>query len=222
MGPTHGKWCNAVTWPTKCPGCGHPVFFFRCDCGSKVFFDELGDPWPIHDCDTSWTKNLIRTRDDSGGITVELAEGITVHRAPDTFSVERSIVDVGKRRKKQPQQEPIIAVDAEGGSGKVTVIGILREKQASVDVAKALKMSGATTMLAATLGPLGKGEWGKVTVHEPSSSKNILHSYTIWVPTKSIKQVNNSKGITVCVDIEPVFILGFGAIWISKHYEVLG
>lgn len=47
---THSKRCNAKTVPMNCRYCGQEVFYFTCNCGSKVFFEELGDPWPIHDC----------------------------------------------------------------------------------------------------------------------------------------------------------------------------
>lgn len=33
-----------------CPVCGADVFFFRNEHGSRVFFDELGPPWPKHPC----------------------------------------------------------------------------------------------------------------------------------------------------------------------------
>lgn len=49
-GRTHGPWCGARTYPTECPHCGAEVFYFSCACGCKVFFDELGGDWPIHDC----------------------------------------------------------------------------------------------------------------------------------------------------------------------------
>ena len=68
---------------TKCPRCKDPVFFFHCNCGAEVFFDRLGHPWLIHDCDTSWTRNLSRHRDSAGGVTVEIAPGIMVQRAPE-------------------------------------------------------------------------------------------------------------------------------------------
>jgi hypothetical protein len=35
--------------PTKCPRCGASVFFVRHNGGS-VWFDELGHPWPKHEC----------------------------------------------------------------------------------------------------------------------------------------------------------------------------
>ena len=46
----HGTWCHTKTFPTTCKICGVDVFYFQCDCDSRVFFDELGPPWPIHDC----------------------------------------------------------------------------------------------------------------------------------------------------------------------------
>lgn len=39
------------TYPTKCPGCGADVYYYQSKSGGKVFFDELGFPWPKHDCD---------------------------------------------------------------------------------------------------------------------------------------------------------------------------
>lgn len=34
----------------KCPVCGASVFFFQASNGGRVFFDELGPPWPKHPC----------------------------------------------------------------------------------------------------------------------------------------------------------------------------
>lgn len=33
-----------------CPVCGATVFFYQNNLGSRVFFDELGPPWPKHPC----------------------------------------------------------------------------------------------------------------------------------------------------------------------------
>lgn len=33
-----------------CPECGQPVFFYQNEYGSRVYFDELGPPWPKHPC----------------------------------------------------------------------------------------------------------------------------------------------------------------------------
>jgi hypothetical protein len=34
----------------KCPVCGASVFFFQSSSGGRVFFDNLGWPWPKHPC----------------------------------------------------------------------------------------------------------------------------------------------------------------------------
>lgn len=34
----------------ECPVCGEPVFFYQNEFGSRVYFDELGPPWPKHPC----------------------------------------------------------------------------------------------------------------------------------------------------------------------------
>ena len=42
--------CASTTYPTVCPRCRQDVFYFSCSHGSKVFFDDLGEDWPEHDC----------------------------------------------------------------------------------------------------------------------------------------------------------------------------
>ncbi len=49
--------------PTKCQYCGQDVFYYENSFGSKVFFDELGKPWPIHECGCYSTRQ--RDLDDS-------------------------------------------------------------------------------------------------------------------------------------------------------------
>lgn len=34
----------------RCPVCGESVFYYQNEHGSRVFFDELGPPWPKHPC----------------------------------------------------------------------------------------------------------------------------------------------------------------------------
>lgn len=38
---------------SRCPVCREPVFYYQNEFGSKVFFDELGPPWPKHWCTSS-------------------------------------------------------------------------------------------------------------------------------------------------------------------------
>jgi hypothetical protein len=42
---------QSFTRPTRCDICGGECFYYENEHGSKVFFDELGPPWPKHDHD---------------------------------------------------------------------------------------------------------------------------------------------------------------------------
>ena len=218
MSATHGWWCNSVTYPTKCPSCGDRVFFFRCDHGSAVFFDVLGEPWPEHDCETSWTRNLTRWKDSSGAINVELTPGVTVRRPPEG-GIDAGVARKGKHRSQRP--DPIKAIEPDS-EAKCAIFGVLREKRVVVDVAVALKLPSASTMASAFLGPLGKGRWGKVTVHAQSPDEDVLHSYTAWVPSEALSRLVCGNGSVVAVDLRSVAVPGVGRFWVGRAFEVIG
>lgn len=45
-----GGFARLVRPNADCPVCGRPVFFYQNGFGSRVFFDDLGPPWPKHPC----------------------------------------------------------------------------------------------------------------------------------------------------------------------------
>ena len=218
MSGAHGKWCNTVTFPTKCSHCGKRVFFLRCDHGSAVFFDALGEPWPKHVCEKSWRRTLARWTDSSGTINVKLTPGVTVRRPPEG-GIDAAVATRAKRRKQQP--DPIKAVEPDG-EANTTVVGVLREKHVQVDVVTALKLPEASGMVAAFLGPLGKGRWGKVTVHAPSADEDVLHSYTAWVPADVLSRLVGGTGTAVTVGLYSVSVVGSGCFWVCNTFEVIG
>lgn len=49
--PIYTKYYETFLNPNaKCPVCGQPVFYYQSPTGGRVFFDELGPPWPKHPC----------------------------------------------------------------------------------------------------------------------------------------------------------------------------
>lgn len=65
-----GTTSRTVVPNAECPVCGSPVFFYQNQHGSRVFFDELGPPWPKHPCtvtrpmNPSGSPNLIGPNSD--------------------------------------------------------------------------------------------------------------------------------------------------------------
>ncbi len=48
---TWTRWSTGLVNPNaRCPECGEPVYFYASPYGGRVFFDELGPPWPKHPC----------------------------------------------------------------------------------------------------------------------------------------------------------------------------
>lgn len=58
----------------RCPICDEPVFFYANAAGSRVYFDDLGPPWPKHPCTDrgAMPKTTARIQRRSGGLTQEL------------------------------------------------------------------------------------------------------------------------------------------------------
>jgi hypothetical protein len=48
-----------------CPVCREPVFFYQSPNGGRVFFDELGPPWPKHPCTTSEPTSVVKIEKSS-------------------------------------------------------------------------------------------------------------------------------------------------------------
>jgi len=56
LSATIGRFDSWVDPNARCPRCGAEVFFYSNEFGSRVYFDDLGPPWPKHPCmDTSAT-----------------------------------------------------------------------------------------------------------------------------------------------------------------------
>ena len=48
--PTFTTYDSFTIPNASCPVCGANVFFHQSPMGGRVFFDELGPPWPKHPC----------------------------------------------------------------------------------------------------------------------------------------------------------------------------
>lgn len=219
----HGEWCGTKTWPTSCPSCSSKVFFFSCGHGSKVFFDELGSPWPVHDCGKTWARGLRRFTDDNGDVVVELKPGITVTRSlanPASFEVEQSVISKAQAAKKIRAPDPFVPI---GPTRELreSHVGILREIRPRVDQLKAFRVPD-TLMGRASLGSIGKQEMGKITVHVPYPTEDdYTESFTAWMPAKLLRDRRIRQGITVSVDLEGVRIVGRGFAWFCRSLEAL-
>jgi len=213
----HGRWCRTRTWPTECSTCSASVYFFSCDCGSKVFFEELGPPWPQHDCRKGGRSAVARTVDAEGVVTTaHFAHGVTVIELSPSFGIEPGRLPLPRRRQVRP--DPIEAMLPCRGAEE-EVIGVVREVRHKVDVFQSLRVPD-TSVARAMLGPIGRQVVGRLTVHAPSPEEpDLLESFTAWAPEAMLDDLR--RGLTVLVDLQAVQLPSQECAWFCRSLALL-
>ena len=222
MAVVHGEWCGTKTFPTTCPSCSADVFYFSCAHGSKVFFDELGAPWPIHDCDERWARGLKRFTDENGDTVVELKPGIYAtrpHAKPASFGIEENVIASARTAKRKKAQYPIVPINPKRELSE-SHEGILREIRPSVDPLKAFGVPD-TAPGRAWLGSIGKEEMGKITVHVPYPTEAYTESFTSWIPARLLRDRRVKPKVAVAAKFRSILVVGHGHTWFCDSFEVL-
>ena len=93
-------WRDSYAAPTTCPRCGERVYFVRHN-GGCVWLDELGWPWPKHECfddrpEPRWSADLRRLMDQRRRPVVE--------GTPDS---ERSVTGIVIEARRLKGQDPV-------------------------------------------------------------------------------------------------------------------
>lgn len=223
-GGPHGFDCHTQTVPMRCRDCQQRIFFFRCNHGSRVVFDELGPPWPQHDCDRSWAPTRRRTVDERGRMQVEIAPGITVVRLPEDFGIDDDVIDLAHRasaaRSRSRQRSGDIVRQDPTRTADDFYVGTIREITRSVDPLEHFRMS-ETTMARAGLQKLGRQDVGRLTVHVPFGED--IESYTAWIPTVLLEEEGVERAATVEVRLVGLNILSPRPtlVWFCSSLELL-
>lgn len=222
--PRHGVHCRTYTFLTKCSRCGDQVFFFSCTCGSRVFFDQLGSPWPEHDCgfsrsDQRWAQERPKRKLNDGGICVEISEGVTAIRRGESggrsWDIDPEVAEIARQEAKSRESDPIQSVPP-GENWEVDIIGVVRELDRRVDAYQRLKLP-QTALSKSFLGDLGSGLWGRVTIHVLDS---VIYSYSAWIPASLLSADGLKLGVTVSVTLQRLDVFGKAREWVCRHFRV--
>jgi hypothetical protein len=208
----------------RCRECAERIFFFRCSHGSRVLFDELGPPWPQHDCDRRWAETRRRSVDEQGRVHVEVAAEVTVTQLPDDFDIADDVIDLARRASQAESRSRRRADDIVRQAPTPTAddfyVGTLREVRAAVDPLRHYRVQDSA-MARAGLRDLGRQDVGRITVHVLFGED--IESYTAWIPTAILEDSEVSRGATVEVQLVGLRILAPEPIvvWYSPSLEVL-
>lgn len=213
-GFVHGMMCGSRTWPTKCPTCREEVFFFSCTCGSKVFFDELGAPWPVHSCFAQKQKSLVDSVASEAISMVESTIDPTSRRWRER--IDESFAQTIRQRRERSTLDPIVHMAPKRGPAR-QLVGVLREWQQAANPFKEFRLPD-TAMSRAMLGPLGNGPVAKLTIHVPSADPEV-ESYTLWLP-RSLITTPCENGLTITASV-CMRSAGPGHVWWATQFALV-
>jgi hypothetical protein len=203
---THGDWCNSRTYPTTCKYCGDRVFYFSCDHGCKVFFNDLGPPWPEHRCIPYLTAQYGREFVERGLAIMMMTPGVEVGRKIDHAYT-------AKVQKQRPALPQIVRCDPPHQRSATDDEGLIREIIPRVDIYKHFKIPG-TTVGAGLLGPLAREPYAQITVHTESLGNEDNFSYTFFVKQSMVDEMGLSRDDFVVFRVQALAIPGRNLCWI--------
>ena len=179
----HGHWCNSKTYKMRCKYCGDTIYYFSCDCGSKVFFDELGEPWPIHNC-LQYRQAKQKTLFSKALKTLNLNDLL--------FQGDKCVIDdnFAKQvvRHKAKTKDDFQTVRAEPKLITINEIGYLRELTMSVDLFKIFNEE-KTDISMQSLKDLVNLNLSKITIASGDLHEGNIKSYTGYIEKSMLKDI---------------------------------
>lgn len=156
----------------RCRYCGtDPIFWFSCNCGCSVLWDDLGWPWPKHRC----------------------------HRpsSPEVVEVEDEVVE-DARRPWLPQD--MVARRAGRAGQRGSAEGVVADLHPEMNPHRKFRLR-ETVVGAALLGPLARGRMGQVTLHclrvAETGRPPVRESVTAWGATAKLRKLTHRDAVRV-------------------------
>lgn len=210
--PSHGPECNARTFPITCKYCKMQVFYFSCDHGSQVFFEELGAPWKRHQCVERSIAILGPER-----IKQEIANRMMMPKM--TSGYEHKVKKAIEERRRNPKvigpeiqkQDPYMGLKAEEW-------GIIRELILNINIFKKLNVED-TPLWRRSLDKLVSEAQVQITIHTGALGDNENSSFTFFVKQKVIKQKALTIGDFIKCNLRGISIPGHQPVWICDRLK---
>ena len=202
------------TIPTRCPYCGAKVFFYTDEYGSKVFFDELGPPWPKHSC----SKHDADTAFATSTVTGPVGRFVHVggHLIHESEYASRVIAGASKRKKWKP---PIVSIQPEKGGEEVSDYGVLREIVPQINVFKKLQVEKRTKIASKLFGYLLDTDWAQVSIHVDDLAEDEIRSYTMLIMRDDVSSIDLRKGCVVRFTAQGEKLPFRKPIWICREID---
>ncbi len=223
---THGINCRTKTFPLNCQFCSSRIFFFQCECGSRVLFDMLGDPWPMHDCRNSSPPSAPRppgkvalqtlkdvsftVEEPNSGLLLGLRRG--TERIPPGI-IHRSVDSVSKPRE-------TVSMDPYG-ERQESIVGVVSHIYRFA-IGSRFSIDSDTLVASAISSVLGGLDVAQITVlvddYLNDESAVDKMSYAIWCHPDGVP-ASLEEGHIVEAIIRPRDFMSLGKRWVANSME---
>lgn len=196
--PFHDSSCTSLAFEMPCPACKEPVFYYKCSCGSKIFFNEPGYPWEIHNCDEyRITKELELMLDIDRLSKDEIYEEIVKHEKRFDTPMGDKLLEIienflGRRNSK-------LIIQAQFPEEKrVEVSGKIIEFNRDINILKKLGYDATSERSEQLLGKYAKQIWGSARIRTNPNKLNICQEYLVYIQKAYYKdyQIKNTSTVT--------------------------
>lgn len=169
-----------------CPVCGAPVFFYRSPYDGRVFFDDLGWPWPKHGCTDNRREPLRTTRNSvssslsrrelkwqAAGWSPLLSPRIYAGDRPSiTGDLEDSFRDLMLSASEQADAGSPVFLRPRSGMPGLFDVAFLRSDHFQTEHRQALAFERK-------IAPVGEDTIAKAVAHDPAANYAIGH-FLLW------------------------------------------
>ena len=208
--------------------------FFKCDHESKVFFDDLGPPWPLHGCyyggpgggatagsppstgPSYWRAlpgiSIIRRGSRHTGLLPGLRTG--------TESIDPAVVH--RVREGQNRNREIMRIEPLG-SRSLQVVGVVHDR-AQPNLANRHNLQRNSIGYSQLVKQIGDADPVQLTVlvdelvADPAAID--FFSYTFLIPRRKINK-RFRRGAIIQAHLQPIDVIGVGKFWKATTVECL-
>jgi len=195
------------------------VFFFSCNCGSKIFFNSLGEPWPQHLCKNREIKDAIDlVRNSERMKESEIIKLIEEHSKKNGKNISDDYWEIieselGKRKKPFNYTEINCDSDIEGFSGRIMEIN------KSINFYKRLGLDKTAPFSSEFLGEFKNGNYFEIILRDNPDKNNTSKQITFYIDSKMVRGISIKNGDVITVRLRQSD--SFQPLWVASFIQKL-
>ncbi len=215
--PNHSSSCLTRAFKTRCRYCDEEVYYFFCTCGTKLLFESLGPPWPIHYC-LDEVEDIINIITDTYGTVDQSALNrikiISEERGFELSDETLQKINIYLRKNDNKQtKKKIQPIKVE-----TLVLGQIMSIRHKINFFKRLKIQ-ETTIGSQLLGDFVKETFAEITLRTSPNQNNEVEEFDIILPEALVLRLGLREKERIVTKINSQSIAVTEKIWCVEFID---